>query len=511
MSFVTNKTYSFQGFTLIELMVGVTISMILMVSVGVFVSGGMQNIFLQQRVFKNSGDFVTFNTKLHSSFVALDTNLTPHVTSHSMVFKADPVFWDWGFTYIGTGSQDNYYCSGSEDAGGDSTQHLYIKSFIPYFEAGETDFSDIARASNSGYISDVKQHIVTDSVWDLIIGQHTFGDRIWSTGTGTFLNSPTGLVLDADILYVSDTLNDRILYYHTTTHDIWVLLDANDGLDEPTGLRISADWSLLIANSAKGEILEYSSLGLTSNPNLAIDFEDPYTATQFTFQVLQAGSPVNIAWLWESNISIDATSDDYFDVDGENRGRYWWVDYGPSSSQSWCSWAGKEIINGRPVSCQSSWTWATSTDSPFNITTANIDLSWLGVFSAWAYYAQVELLDAWWTSLLEKHIPYFVQWDNDLLTTGDNALEVLATGLSYPYRIDGDNIPADVVAFDLTEPYNYAFDARYDSILPTPVFSFEPHIGGWFINIQWEYYKNYDCYDSNTRITREFIWKKNIP
>jgi hypothetical protein len=52
----------------------------------------MQNIFLQQRVFKNSGDFVTFNTKLHSYFAALDTSLTPHVTDHSIVFKADRIF-----------------------------------------------------------------------------------------------------------------------------------------------------------------------------------------------------------------------------------------------------------------------------------------------------------------------------------------------------------------------------------------------------------------------------------
>jgi hypothetical protein len=39
-----------------------------MVSVGVFVSGGMQNIILQQKVLENTGNFTDFAGNLHTSF-----------------------------------------------------------------------------------------------------------------------------------------------------------------------------------------------------------------------------------------------------------------------------------------------------------------------------------------------------------------------------------------------------------------------------------------------------------
>ena len=47
-------------FTLVELIVGITISMILMVSVWIFVSSGMQNIFNQQKSLENSSHFLIF-------------------------------------------------------------------------------------------------------------------------------------------------------------------------------------------------------------------------------------------------------------------------------------------------------------------------------------------------------------------------------------------------------------------------------------------------------------------
>ena len=61
-----------KAFTLIELIVWITISMLLMVSVGLFISGWMKNILSQQKIIENTNNLTEFSSKIYSNFNIID-------------------------------------------------------------------------------------------------------------------------------------------------------------------------------------------------------------------------------------------------------------------------------------------------------------------------------------------------------------------------------------------------------------------------------------------------------
>ncbi len=488
------------AFTLIELIIGITISMLLMVSVWVFVSGGMQNIFLQQKVFENAGDFVSFNTSFLSSLDSLDSNTSPTIISDALLFKSQPYFANGGFSYIWTGASESwYYCSGSElPIGGDVTQHLFIKNFIPHFEDGENDISQVLTGSVSGYTSHVKKHIITNTSWDIVVWKETFWTTLWTVWTGTFLNSPTGLAFHNNILFISDTLNNRILAYDTTDDSIELLLDETDGLDEPTWLAMSGS-SLLIANSWVGEILEYSSRVYSNYPAATFSFTGE-TVSSFNFTPYLSSTIVDI-WLSQTSFTNLNTTQNFYE-DNE----YLFVNYGSIWNQGVC-WAAGKIYNWwNPINCTNSGSGRTS--SPTNQSNFNeININqWWSISATWSYYVHLEL-----STGTQHYFPYFTQWDDDLLTKDDNTLTVLESGLEYPNYISWSNIPADVSTFSgATYTGDIDFDPTYDTILKTPINEFNIDMSSNLLTLTGSYYKNYDCYNEDVRVTREFIWKKNL-
>ena len=90
-----------KAFTLIELVVWITISMLLMVSVGIFVSSGMQNIFNGQKVLENTDDFTTFSNNLLTSFNLIQSWTTSPISTGSwIIIKKWTDFWNGGFSKI---------------------------------------------------------------------------------------------------------------------------------------------------------------------------------------------------------------------------------------------------------------------------------------------------------------------------------------------------------------------------------------------------------------------------
>jgi len=125
-----------KGFTLVEILVWISIWIILMISVWVLVSGWIKNIISQEKIIQNTGNFSTTEIKLNNIFSRIDTSFEPKTTSSWVILKINNNFDEWWFVYIwstwSTISNWNWiYClSGSEDT---NTSHIFIKSFIPDF------------------------------------------------------------------------------------------------------------------------------------------------------------------------------------------------------------------------------------------------------------------------------------------------------------------------------------------------------------------------------------------
>ncbi len=208
-----------KAFSLVELIVWITISMLLMVSIWVFVSSWMENIFLQQSSIKNASDLNNFAHNIYSTFSYLENTWSINITNSWIIFKRKTEFDKWWFTYIWVSPEDEFYCfSWAENT---NTNHIFIKNFIPFeedLEYIETWYLDILTWSvvhNWGtYISHQKEHKITDETWKTIVWKWIFWDFFEKevSWTWIYLNSPTWLASDSEVLYISDTLNDRVLY-----------------------------------------------------------------------------------------------------------------------------------------------------------------------------------------------------------------------------------------------------------------------------------------------------------
>ena len=136
-----------KAFTLIELIVGIIISMLLMLSIWVFVSTWMSNIILQKKIIDD-------NKKLSSDFLYLqkifnNSNKYIFKTSSWILIKKNKYFDTWWYSYIWIKEFDKQYCLTWEIT---KTNHLYVSNFIPYEEIWE----DI----NSNFSETLTWHIV---------------------------------------------------------------------------------------------------------------------------------------------------------------------------------------------------------------------------------------------------------------------------------------------------------------------------------------------------------------
>lgn len=470
-----------KAFSLIELIVWITISMILMISIGVFVSSWMENIFLQQSSIKNASDLNNFAKDLYSTFSYLENTWSIHKTNSRIIFKRKTEFDKWWFTYIWVSTEDEFYCfSWSEDT---NTDHIFIKNFIPFVEDWENieDFEDILTWSINhdwiDYYSYQKEHKITNQNWDIIVWKWIFWDFFeeWVSWTWIYLNSPTWLASDSEVIYISDTLNDRVLYLSWWL--IYKLLDENDWLKEPTGLYYENN-ELYISNSWKWEVLKYSS-EITSAPDTTLYFSE----------VDESGV---------EKIYIDFFKD--------------WVDYDINSvnikSISNLSYNNYNISYTNNSLSYTFMSWSTSEPQDFDSwTTYNIELSNLTNFlENWNYTIQLQIDD----TKLDYY--FFTQWDEKIYTKNDNALVVMPfTNLKYPTFIKGSSA-SDITDFDLNSIWDLKLDKNNDIFLKTPIEKLDISENSELINIILKYYKNYNCYnlDQNEQKIRTFLSKINI-
>lgn len=527
-----------KAFSLIELIVWITISMILMVSVGLFISNWMQSIFKQQLVLENTDHVTDFAWDINTSFNLIQTwSFIPVITWSGILFKRWINFSEWWFSYIWTELLDQVYCdSDSEDS---FTNSVFIKSFIPFEENWEdifwaTPFDDLLSFSDWWYTSYQKDHSIKDSSNNIVVWKWIFWNDFsdWSLWTDVYLNSPTWLALSWTGLYISDTLNNRIIVYDTNSNLVKIILDESDWLDEPTGLHYEASESALyISNSWKWEILKYSSKQNAKPINQTFSFSwvNASWVDNFALNFYNTNGSVNITAFGISNNNFNNDVSDYSEISW-NEIDYYFSDFSVVEDVDWP----KAMICGAGVTYTiESWvvmestttcawpvtgtiikrSWALDTDL-INTQTYEITLdsiTW-DFTTDWTYYVNLKLFD-WLTELYSEFFPYFTEWDDDLNTLDNNTLEIVYSWLYYPTWIwwTGNT---DFIEFWTGRTYsNLSYD-KSDSLLWTPVESLDVSIdtvnSSDMLNLILKYYKSYNCYNLDDKNSRTYIAKKSL-
>ncbi len=498
-------------FTFVELLVWISISTILMLSVSLFVWSWISNIAKESVMLENSSDFSDFTLSIQNSFdYSRSWSYINRLSPSEILFKRWPYFDKWGFTYIWVKEDyDKFYClSWSEDT---MTDHAIVKTFVPFEEQGEDIFSDynsVFTATSWWFTSYALEHVVKQ--WaNIIIWKWVFWSDFvsWDPGDSVYLNNPTGLAQIGNTLFVSDTLNNRVLYYDIPSKRVYKLLDEWDWLLEPTGLYINS-WKLYIANSWRWEILEFSSDAIWTPPVLTMTwFTSNVNEIHISFSWTQDPSLSNN---WTFNIAWHTANPDHI-VRSWNLLKYFFVTKNPESNQASCIWTEiKTNAFWKPIIyCTKAWSGQTTnfpTDNISQIEVSNLNWFW----SSWNYFANLKLYN-WPALVFEKYFPYFVVWDNDLLTLDDNILRVYSSWLNYPTWIWGV-WPSDFNEF-LWWSIDFStssFNEVSDDILDPPLESLEFDLNSWQLSMVLKYYKIYNCYDLEEKASRTYLYKKNF-
>jgi len=537
-----------KAFTLIELVVWITISMILMISVGIFVNNWMANIITQQKIIKNTDELTQFTSNIYTAINLMQSwSVFPAKTASWIIFKRNINLWEWGFSYIWTTissidwNWDWIYCkSGSENI---LTKHILLKNFIPFEEHNSdstnenifNNYDDILKSKliTWWYQSFQKENIIKKS-WNIIIWKWVFWNKFenWVSWKNIYLNSPTGIIKIWNILLISDTLNNRILYYKISEDEIYILLNEEDWLNEPTWLYYnSTEKALYIANSWKWEILKYSSKSET-NKKINIDLilnKDINNIKKIDLEF----------YPWISNIttpnqtsdinfnSTITTSTDYFTW-SENKITYRFSNFNDNYetyNNKPCSWPytkyyeeWNNIIKEEISSCPS-WTWTLRkyrTTNTINknswdnikITTAN-NVEWINFTANWVYYIKLNIV---WNTIYSSYFPHFINSDNNILTLNDNILEVVESWLNYPTWLWWDSWIKYNEFWKSWRNFSNQIinDNKNDIILKTPVNSLNIYKENWLITFLLKYYKKYNCYNPDDKSERTYLFKKNL-
>ncbi len=474
------------AFSLVELIVWITISMMLMVSIWVFVSSWMKNIFLQQKNQEFASNLNDFSINIYETLSNIQNSWSLNLTSSWIIFKRNKVFSDWWFTYIWNSIINNYFCDGinSEDT---NTNHIFIKNFIAFFENWEDinsnsifTWSTIHNWNN--YISYQKEHKITDSSWSIIIWRWIFWNKFkeWDLANDIYLNSPTWMASDWEKLYFSDTLNNRVLYLSWNT--VHKLLDENDFIEEPTWLYYnSLNKSLYIANSWLWEIIKISSENILP-PNITLSFSwiTQNNIDTIYLEFYRDKIPHNI-----NSIDINTSwfNDDTDDLKNSNNNIF---------SYRFRNWLVAENKN---------FVWTT---------TYNIDLSNLNFFlTSWVYTIKLIIWNA------EKEFYYFTKWDEKIYTMNDNKVEIIRTWLNYPNGIwwnPWTNLFPNNWNFNqfiTSSIWNLNPDLKNDNILKNPINNLDISLNSNLVNLILKHYKNYNCYnlDENREKINTFLSK----
>lgn len=573
----------FKGFTLVELLVWITISSFLMISVSIMISNGIENITGQKDMIDNSNNQTSFFKNFLDDISSSNTDLYK-ITGSWLLVKKKRDFKSGGFTYIWTKFLTWAYCLSWSDY--QYQNHLIIKNFIPYEGKWSDYFNDIvyqnglvsvtyndpsiidSTITQTGilmwptgiyedisniYIADTKWHriysygawILTPIVGKWIAWKSLIDNSVGQSWGSVILNSPTGITKVNDWLFISDTLNNRILYYDSSSKKVYEYLSEKDGLSEPTGLYYDTTSNkLYISNSWKGEILLVSaiwSFSSTYNIPFRSGIGNNINNVNISFFSWSISSPVNITWPTNKiNISFSWITQGEDLLLTWSSLRYYFSDYSNPETQQNPDCVltppyPKYILKSwtTPVKCTMSGTWIVWSLYTRDFSSIN---SWITINNLVAsnflisgkYYARIQLMNNN-TVVWEKYHPFFSSWDDDINTMENNVITVFASWLSYPTGIYKDS-SWKIVVNDFFDRWNYFFEtdwsfstgslidfdfnnlptSKSDRIFESPIEKIDILQNGNLITFSWSYYNNFSCFDWLKKGETNFHLKKYI-
>lgn len=217
-----------RGFTLVELMVSVTITAILMVGMATFFSSTFRNMFMaREKVTNSQGQFVV-NTILGGKFVNVDKLQALGPSGNSAVLRNDMETGDLPFTYIGKKEIDG-------------ADHIVFKDFFVFNGRDGSDVSTDSLIKNpAGIATGLMNEIYLTAPLENKI--YRCGFVVSACDTLNPLNI-SGLNQPMDIdsngvntLYVADAGNNRVIAITAFTSESPGFVEVATDLNYPTGV-----------------------------------------------------------------------------------------------------------------------------------------------------------------------------------------------------------------------------------------------------------------------------------
>lgn len=246
------ETQMKRAFTLIELLIGVTLSAILMTGIVVFVSSSLGSNMATKKVLEEGNKNEGFEQKLSE---ILGNIMGSGVYATGSTFNGGNyltgIFLSTGgpnlpITFLGLQTQTGYcdsYSGTTTDT--ETILRLALRQFTMPIVQNTTTYT-LSLTENSIFSG-------TTATGTRIIGTGYPGNTLTNSGIDTELSSPSDLIASGTHLYIADTMNDRVLSYDITSGGISELLGPENGIEKPTSLYFSGK-TLLIASSGNGRI-----------------------------------------------------------------------------------------------------------------------------------------------------------------------------------------------------------------------------------------------------------------
>ncbi len=458
-------------FTFVELIISISISAILMFSIGLFVMNWMSNLNNQSKILQTYNWIWDTYSSLQESLENAKY-LTWETLTWWFIFQTDYILWRWNFIKISSSWSTNACSWTTEDSQFFKT--LKIEYFNPVLNTWSTNLYT-NYLTHSAYS------------WTTQIWKWYFWNNLWININELILNNPTWIASYLNEIFISDTGNNRIIYFDKTDLVPYTLFDYKDWLISPTGLLFS--WSTLyIANSGKKEIWKYEfSEDTWTTPSLTFKPDSSFTADNLKISFFDSSN---------SKVLIDSIWSQYFST--------WWT-----------------ILNNTV-------TYSTWTAQPIN--TWNITISWITweFDSSDVYFVKVEFENAW-TNVKTQYLPYFTRSSGYISNTSTNKLTKYTNSelkfptdlsINWSWKIEISDFIAwkkftiPTIWTNLTDT---DFNTNFDNFAKNTIYSdlkfseidFNKNTTDKMLNFKFDYYKNLDCYDDRNNIIKSFIFKKS--
>lgn len=468
------------AFTLIEILVWVSISVIIMISVGVFVTSGIKNITIQKSILNQESEYISLfqdvSEVFDSQFDVISYSQTGLLVKTEGFKLGKPLLYDFSLqTFTGECLSDI----------NKETKYLQMKNYNPF-------------VLNSGpFTGSYLKHEIYHSVQGKIVWKGIFWDNFQELALGKdiLLNNPGWLSRDgAQKTYISDTGNNRVMYYSGTK--VSSILDFDKWLYQPTGLLYdSLSKNLFVLNSGKKQLLKVSSASGTISPiHISEEIKKDLTFDTLSLEVLD-----NFTLQWTYNTGSFIFS---------------WVSTGTGDSVS---------LSDNILTYTFSGAQNISSGSTFSLSIP----SFTGTFDGYgASYLQLKFYNAG-AQVYQKIFPYAIHSDINLLTTPDNNIEIL-TGALHGYFTDISVSGANLLLKDYINKTQLilsktgAFISSWILLWTIPNFEttikkYDLKIKDMQVSHSWnllgikiEYYKNFNCENEDENILKTFLFKKTL-